>query len=133
MILVDTSVLIGYFKGAKGFPFETFDNIVENNIPFGICNVVYQELLQGSKTEKEFHQLKEYLQSIPFYDVQKGTQSYEEAALNYFLCRKAGITVRSSIDLIIAQTAIENNLYLLHNDNDFSHISKVIKKLKLYK
>jgi predicted nucleic acid-binding protein len=70
--------------------------------------------------------------TIPFYDVKKGTQSYEESAFNYFKCRKAGITIRSSIDLIIVQIAIENNLYLLHNDNDFIHISKMIKELKLY-
>jgi predicted nucleic acid-binding protein len=133
MILVDTSVLVGYFKGAQELVFNVFDNIIENNIPFGICNVIYQELLQGSKTEKEFNQLKDYLQSIPFYNLKDGTQSYEAAARNYFLCRKSGITIRSSIDLIIAQTAVENNLFLLHHDNDFIHIAKVIKTLKLYK
>jgi predicted nucleic acid-binding protein len=133
MILADTSVLIGYFKGSSGLVYDTFDTIIENNIPFGICSVIYLELLQGSKTEKEFNQLKEYLQTIPFYHMKKGTQSYEESAFKYFTCRKAGVTIRSSIDLIIAQIAIENNLYLLHDDNDFIHISKVIKELKLYK
>jgi predicted nucleic acid-binding protein len=132
MILVDTSVLVGYFKGSSGVPYETFDTIIEHNIPFGISNLIYQELLQGSRTEHEFNQLKEYLQTITFYDVQHGTQSYEEAAFKYFSCRKAGITIRSSIDVIIAQIAIENNLYLLHNDNDFLHISKVMKELKMY-
>lgn len=133
MILVDTSVLIGYFKGSVGLPYKTFDNIIENNIPFGICNIVYQELLQGSRTESEFNQLKEYLQTIRFYDVQQGTLSYEERAFNYFTCRKSGITVRSTLDLLIVQIAIENDLYLLHNDHDFVHIAKIIKALKLYK
>ncbi len=133
MILADTSIIIGYLKGASGLPYKKFDDILENNIPFGISNVMYQEVLQGAKTEKEFNQLKEYLQTITFYDVREGMRSYEEAALKYVKCRKAGITIRSSIDLIIVQTAIENNLYLLHNDNDFINISKVIKELKLYK
>ncbi|ULQ58480.1 PIN domain nuclease [Brucepastera parasyntrophica] len=133
MILVDTSVLIGYFKGAPGLPYKKFDNIIENNIPFGINNVIYQEVLQGSRTEKEFDTLKEYLRTVLFYDVRDGNHSYEEAAYMYYKCRKAGVTVRSSVDLIIARTAIENNLYLLHDDNDFIHIAKVIKDLRLYK
>ena len=133
MILVDTSVLIGYFKGTAGLPYKKFDEIIENNIPFGINNVIYQEVLQGSKTEKEFNQLKEYLQTVSFYDVHNGIQSFEEAAFKYYRCRKVGVTVRSSIDLIIAQTAIENNLYLLHNDNDFINIAKVFKELRLYR
>ncbi|HCC36199.1 MAG TPA: VapC toxin family PIN domain ribonuclease [Treponema sp.] len=133
MILVDTSIIIGYLKGASGPSYKKFDAILEKNIPFGISGIIYQEVLQGSKTEKEFNQLKEYLQTVTFYDLRKGIQSYEEAAFKYFTCRKAGITVRSSIDLIIVQIAIENNLYLLHNDNDFINISKVIKELRLYK
>ncbi len=133
MILVDTSVLIGYLKGTPGLLYDKFDEIIENNIPYGINNVIYQEVLQGSKTETEFNQLKEYLETVIFYDVYNGIQSYEEAAFKYFKCRKAGITVRSSMDLIIVQTAIENNLFLLHNDNDFINISKVVKELKLYK
>ena len=47
MILVDTSVLIGYFKGATDKPYKQFDDIIENNVPFGINNVIYQEVLQG--------------------------------------------------------------------------------------
>jgi len=50
-----------------------------------------------------------------------------------FVCRKSGITVRSTIDLLIAQIAIENNLFLLHSDKDFDFIASVIKELKIYK
>ncbi|MEQ6358376.1 hypothetical protein SAMN04244560_00243 [Thermoanaerobacter thermohydrosulfuricus] len=45
---------------------------------------------------------------------------------------KKGITIRSTIDLLIAQTAIENNLYLLHDDKDFSLIAQVDERLKEY-
>jgi predicted nucleic acid-binding protein len=50
-----------------------------------------------------------------------------------FTCRRAGITIRSTIHLLIAQTAIENNLYLLHKDEDFTNIAKIIPELKIYK
>lgn len=61
-----------------------------------------------------------------------GRKSYEMAAELYFKCRKNGIAVRSNIDLLIAQTAIENDLYLLHDDRDFSLIASIEPKLKEY-
>ena len=132
MILVDTSVLIGYFKGSKGTPYDKMNYLVDNEIPFGICYYVYQELLQGALNEKEFNLLKDYLDSIPFYDLRYGKESFENAALMYMNCRKKGVTVRSTMDLLIAEIAIENDLYLFHNDNDYTNIAKVYKNLKIY-
>ena len=131
MILIDTSILIGYLKGLKDEPYDRLDVLIDQNIPIGICNQVYQEVLQGAKNEKEFGILKEYLSAMDFYDLRDGRKSYENAARLYFKCRKAGITPRSTMDLIIAQTAIENNLLLFHNDNDFVQISRITPDLKL--
>jgi len=132
LILVDTSVLIGYFRGAAGPHYDKMDKLIENNIPYGICHYVYQELLQGSANKREYDLLKEYLSTLPFYDLLRGKESFEDAAYMYINCRKHGITVRSTIDLLIAQTAIENNLFLFHNDNDYTSISKLYKELKFY-
>ena len=68
---------------------------------------------------------------MDFYDLRYGKKSYENAAWLYFKCRKAGITPRSTIDVLIAQIAIDNNLLLFHNDNDFVQIAQVIPDLKL--
>jgi predicted nucleic acid-binding protein len=132
MILVDTSVLIGYFKGSKGTPYDKMNYLIDEEIPFGICHYVYQELLQGALNDKEFNLLKDYLDSIPFYDLRYGKESFENAALIYMNCRKKGVTVRSTIDLLIAEIAIENDLYLFHNDNDYTNIAKIYKNLKIY-
>ncbi|MCL2008392.1 MAG: PIN domain nuclease [Treponema sp.] len=132
MILADTSVLIGYFKNKEGLPYEKMDYIIDHDIPYGICNYIYQELLQGSKNNKEFNLLKEYFDTLPFFDIKLGKQSFEKSSLIYINCRKSGITVRSTIDLLIAQITIENNLYLLHDDNDFTNMAKVVKDLKIY-
>jgi predicted nucleic acid-binding protein len=70
MILVDTSILIGYFKKPDGTPYDKMDYIIDHGIPYGICNYVYQELLQGARNEKEYNLLKEYLGTLPFYDLQ---------------------------------------------------------------
>jgi len=132
MILVDTSVLIGYFKGTEGSVYDKMNYLVDNDIPFGICHYVYQELLQGSANEHEYNLLKDYLSSLPFYGLRHGNESFENAALMYMNCRKKGITVRSTIDFLIAEIAIENDLYLFHNDGDYKNMSKVYKVLKMY-
>lgn len=132
MILVDTSVLIDFFKGNTNEKVEKFEWILKNKIPFGITHLIYQEILQGAKDEKEFELLKEYLSTQQFYELTKGKKSYEEAALLYFKCKKRGINLRSTVDVIIAQIAIENNLYLLHNDRDYSKIAEFENRLKEY-
>lgn len=132
MILVDTSVLIAYFKGSDNEAVKKFEDVLTGNIPFGINNYIYQELLQGVSSEKDFNKLKDYLETQRFYELKNGRKSYEESAVMYYKCRKAGVTIRSTIDFLIVQTAIENNLLLLHNDNDFILISKVIREFKTY-
>jgi len=132
MILVDTSVLIGYLKKTKGTANDKMNHIIDNEIPYGICYYVYQELLQGLVNEHEYELLREYLSTLPFYDLRYGKESFENAAHINMNCRKKGITIRSTIDFIIAEIAIENDLYLFHNDNDFDSISKIYKNLKIY-
>jgi predicted nucleic acid-binding protein len=132
MILVDTSVLVDYLKGKNNTSTQALDYIIDSGIPYGINDFIYQELLQGSKTIEEFQKLKEYLETIPFYYLRCGKESFEKAAYLNFACRRSGTTIRSTIDLLIAQTAIENNLILLHNDKDFENIATIIPELKLY-
>lgn len=132
MILVDTSVLIDYLKGNVNKAVSSLDKIIENGIPYGINELIFQEILQGARSMKEFHILKKYFETIPFYYLKFGKESYEKAAQINILCRQSGVTVRSTIDLLIAETVLENNLFLLHNDNDFTNMAKIIKELKIY-
>jgi len=131
MILVDTSIMIDFFKGVKNNYVSCFKDIINKQIPFGITSIVYQEILQGAKNKKEYKLLNEYLNCQRFFHPKHPVSTYEKAAGIYFLCRKKGITVRSTIDCIIAQIAIEHNLLLLQNDKDFIHMAPIIG-LKLY-
>ena len=132
MILVDTSVIIAYLKNQNIRSVEQFEYILDKSLPYGINTFIHQEVLQGAKTNKEYNLLKEYFETIPLYHLKYGKESYEQAALINIRCRENGITIRNTIDLLIAETAIENDLYLLHDDNDFINMAKVIKELKLY-
>lgn len=101
MILVDTSVLISFLKGVNKEQVRKFEEVIQKNIPFGINYFIYQELLQGAKNEKEFALIKNYFSTQKFYDLKYGVRSYENAAKLYIKCRKKGITIRSTIDLLI--------------------------------
>ena len=129
MILVDTSVLIDYFSGKQGKHVLKFDEILNRSIPFGINQFIYLEVLQGASSEKEFTLLKDYLETIKFYEINK-LESFNKAVKIFYLCKKKGITVRSTIDCLVVQTCLDFNLSLLHNDKDFIKISKVITDLR---
>jgi predicted nucleic acid-binding protein len=125
MILVDTSVLIDFFKGVQNPAEVRFKAILEQDIPFGITSLIYQEVLQGAKSEKEYAGLKEYLSSQRFFHPQDPLETFAAAAGIYFRCRKKGISVGSTVDCVIAQIAIENELLLLHNDRHFEAMAAV--------
>ena len=131
MILLDTSVLIDYLSVKQAKHVIHFDDILNRSIPFGINQFIYLELLQGASTEREFNLLKVYLETLKFYEINK-LESFNNAAKIFYLCKKKGITVRSTIDCLVVQTCLDFNLSLLHNDRDFINISKVITDLRFF-
>lgn len=131
MILVDTSVLIDLFKGNRNVAVDNLREIINQQIPFGITSVIYQEILQGAKNEKEYTTLNRYLSSQRFFHPQNPVDSYAAAARIFYTCRKKGITIRSTIDCLIAQIALEHELLLLHNDKDFTVMAPLIG-LRIY-
>jgi hypothetical protein len=126
MILVDTSVLIHFFKGVDSESSRRFRMVLQRGIPFGINSLIFQEVLQGAGSEKEYFTLKKYLETQRFYHLKDPIESFAKAAKIYVDCRKKGITIRSTIDCLIAQTVLENDLLLLHEDSDFDLMAKVI-------
>ena len=131
MILVDTSVLINYFKGNETPKTRVFDAILNQGFAYGISPYTYQEILQGAKDEREYKLLKEYLETQHFYFLPPSLEPFERAAHLYFDLRKKGITPRGTIDVFIALTAIHHNLSLLHDDRDFDAMASVVKSLKI--
>jgi predicted nucleic acid-binding protein len=131
MILVDTSVLIDFFKSSKSEAALRFKLVLEQGLNFGITSHVFQEVLQGAKSEKEYKLLRRYLETQRFFHPKDPVGSFAEAARIFFLCRKKGLTIRSTIDCLIAQIAMEHDLLLLHSDQDFHLMANVIP-LKIY-
>jgi predicted nucleic acid-binding protein len=131
VILVDTSVLVAFLRGARSEASHKLRAVLQQHVPFGINGFIFQEVLQGAKSEREYHTLKKYLSSQRFYHPIDPIDFFAAAARIYFDCRRRGLTIRSTIDCAIAQTAIEHNLLLLHDDRDYEAIGS-ISPLKFY-
>ena len=131
MVLIDTSVIINYLKNVDDQYTNTLTFLIDNKYPIGINNYIYKEILQGATSEKEYEIVKQYLNQFHFCQL-SGKSSYEAAAMMNVQCRNSGITIRSTIDLLIAQTAIENDILLLTYDSDLYNMAKVIPQLRIF-
>lgn len=130
--LVDTSVWIDFFRQRKTPGVDELYRVLDCAQHYGITELIYQEVIQGALNEKDFTSLADYLVTQTFFYPKYHPETYTQAAQIYFACRRKGITIRSTIDCLIAQMAIEHDLILLHSDIDFEYIAEVFPELKLY-
>lgn len=126
MYLVDPSVWIDYLQGRCGQHVEFLDSLLDNPLAAGISDGVYMEILQGARDQNAFDRLRRYFSLQRFYLFADTRQAHEAAAQIYQDCRRQGITVRLTLDCLIAQCAIEHGLVLLHHDRDFLNMSSVV-------
>ena len=117
MILVDTSIWIGLLAGGR--PKVSEDDLVN----FATCGPVVQELLQGLKPGPPSDAFRQLLLAVPVLSDPVPLNLYLAAADIYRLGRRKGVTIRSSIDCLIAAIAIENRAPVWHRDRDFSAIA----------
>lgn len=120
--LVDTTVWIDFFNGNSSSQVDHLTKLLADRASISICGVITTELLQGIKSEKSFKQLEQYLRPLLYLDATRETH-IRAAKINRKL-RKYGVTIRKTIDCIIAAIAIENGCVLLHNDKDFDRIAE---------
>ena len=125
MILVDSSVWIDYFNGTPTWQTDRLDDYLSKT-PVIIGDLILAEVLQGFRSEKDFETAKRFLGAFSFRAIGGYTVAIQSAS-NYRFLRSAGITVRKTIDVIIATFCILEGLTLLHDDRDFdpmvSHLS----------
>ena len=130
MYLVDTSVWIDFLKARANPAVQRLKSLLGSGLEVGLSAIILQEILQGTADRQQFIKYRTYFETQPIYLPPDPVKAAIAAAQIYFDCRRRGITVRSSNDCLIAQTAMENGLILLHNDEDFRRIGEVIKTLK---
>ena len=121
MLLVDTSVWIEVFRKPSRVRFDQiadFDDVVT-------CLPVIQEVLQGFRDERAFLTAREAMYALPLVASPLTRPVFDHAIEIYRAARRAGITIRSGVDCLIAACAISQSLAVLHHDRDFDLIAKV--------
>jgi len=122
MVLVDTTVWIDFFSGRELPHVTALESLITNREDLCICGIILTEVLQGIRERREYEKTKSLFK--PMILLPMPYRVFLEAANIYRSLRRKGITIRNSVDCMIASVAIENDIVLLHNDKDFVPIEK---------
>ena len=120
--LVDTSVWIDLFSGRNTAHVAMLESLIEMKEDICLCDVILTEVLQGIRNDKEYKKTKSVLSDLVFFPMTYET--FLLAATIYRTLRVKGLTIRNSVDCMIAAVGIENTVHLLHNDRDFDLINQ---------
>ncbi|MCG8363060.1 MAG: PIN domain nuclease [Pseudanabaenales cyanobacterium] len=129
LMLVDTSVWIDYLNGYASPQADCLAQALSEDTPILLCGVVLTEILFGLPTP-EVRWIKPLLDAFPLAP-ELERNDYSAAAQIYRTCRQNGVTIRSTIDCLIAQICLKHNFPLLAKDRDFVHIARFFP-LQLY-
>jgi predicted nucleic acid-binding protein len=117
VILVDSSVWIDYFRGSATPQADRLDELLGTE-PLAIGDLILTEVLQGFGTDREFNEARRLMSALELVTL-GGLDIAIEAAKNLRRLRELGVTVRKTIDTVIATRCIVSGLHLLHSDRDF--------------
>jgi predicted nucleic acid-binding protein len=124
MLVVDTSVWIDYFNGVKNPQTDFLDTALDNT-PIIIGDLILAEVLQGFRYDPDFEKARRTLGKF-MQESMVNPALAVQSVRNYRFLRQKGITVRKTIDSLIATYCIENDHQLLHNDSDFDGYEKLL-------
>jgi predicted nucleic acid-binding protein len=117
VILVDSSVWIDFFRGVTTPQVDVLDRLLGVE-PLAVGDLILAEVLQGFRAEKEFNQARKLLLTLEQVDI-GGQDVAVQAARNFRTLRERGVTIRKTIDTLIATKCIESDIALLFSDRDF--------------
>ena len=121
MLLVDTSAWIELFRRPPRVTIEQLGGLED----VVTCLPVLQEVLQGFRDEGAFRVAREALLALPIVESPLRSEVIEEAVDLYRRARRAGLTVRSSVDCLIAACALRHDLTVVHRDRDFGALARI--------
>ena len=117
MILVDSSVWVDYFRGKGTAQTGLLEGLLDSQ-ELAIGDLIFTEVLQGCKVNKEFNEVRRLLGRLELVAL-SGEDVVVEGAKNYRKLRSLGVTVRGTIDVVLATRCIVSGHQLLHSDRDF--------------
>jgi predicted nucleic acid-binding protein len=122
VIVVDTSVWIDYFVGSDEPHVQELDRLIEEDAGIALTDVVLTEVLQGIRSDRDMARVEEGL--APFDVLRLETLAdFRRAAELYRTARQQGVTIRRTLDCLIASVCVRDGVPIHHNDQDFSRLA----------
>ena len=121
MVVADTTVWVDFFAGRATPQARRLKSLIEEGEDVALCGVILAEILQGVKADADCARLESILRRFLFLKMSRET--FLSAARIYRSLRAQGVTIRNSVDCMIAACCIENGARLLHHDRDFDAIA----------
>lgn len=124
MIVVDTTVWIDFFNGAQSPEHLHLQQLILQDRSLALTDLIFCEILQGIRDDTVYARTRRILLAYPIFRMDT-LAVFERSANIYRACRRQGITVRKTIDCLIAAVCLTNQVELFHKDSDFSGIARV--------
>ena len=121
-VLVDSTVWIDFLRGRETEQTRKLEQCLHNRDDLCCCGFVVAEVLQGIRDQKEYVATKRHLDGLVYLDDDRST--FELGATIYRELRSKGVTIRNSIDCLIASVVVQHSVHLLENDRDYRFIDQ---------
>lgn len=118
MIVVDTSVWVDFLNGRDSAPVRRCAELIEDGAPVGLTDIVLTEILQGLRSDREAKLVERHLRAFPTLCLE-ALDDHVLAASLYRQARRSGVTIRKTLDCLIAAPCVRSGSPLLHDDRDF--------------
>ena len=122
MIVVDTSVWIDVLGGRRTRQARRCVELIEGGDPVALTDVIFTEILQGLRSDDEAHLVERHLRAFPVLRLE-GLDDFALAASLYRSARREGVTIRNTLDCLIAAPCIRTGAPLFHADADFDRLA----------
>lgn len=122
MIVVDTSVWIDFFRDTGTWQVEHLTQLIADDEPVALTDIVLTEILQGLPSDREARRVERRLLAFDVLRLE-ALDDFRRAASLYRQARTAGVTIRRTLDCLIASVCVRDDAPLLHADADFDHLA----------
>jgi predicted nucleic acid-binding protein len=122
VIVVDTSVWIDVLAGRRTRQARRCVELIEGGDPVALTDVIFTEILQGLGSDDEAELVERHLRAFPILRLE-GLDDFALAASLYRTARQEGVTIRNTLDCLIAAPCVRSGAPLLHADADFDRLA----------
>ncbi len=122
MIVVDTSVWVDYFRDTPSPQVELLEELIKSDAGVGLTDVVLTEILQGVHDDRQAGRVERRMRAFDIFRLQD-LEDFTRAAALYRRARGRGVTIRRTLDCLIASVCVREDVPLLHADSDFDRLA----------